>query len=209
MKQVVKMQREILGGTVSQRSDNDYFSATELVNLANKYRFKEEMPMFNLAAFLSQQGTKEFMDELEQVVGGKVVIKGRGRNSNTWVHPSIFIDIALTISPKLKVKVYEWVKDNLLALRHASSDSYRAMCDALYNNESEKDQFQKKIMRLAVHIQNVCGVKDWQTATEDQLKLRDEIHSNIALLAKATGNNKQAIEQGVGFAVENQLENEF
>lgn len=38
-----------------------------------------------------------------------------------------------------------------------------------------------------------CGVSDWNNATQEQLKLRDRIHENIALLADVLNNNKEAI----------------
>jgi len=40
-------------------------------------------------------------------------------------------------------------------------------------------------------------VKDWNTASKEQLKLRDKIHNNISLLSDVLRDNNQAIKIGI------------
>jgi hypothetical protein len=75
------------------------------------------------------------------------------------------------------------------------------MAGALYANASNKSNFHRGMSLTARYIKNACNVKDWQEATEDQLKLRDRIHENIALLCDVLKDNNQAIRIGINKAL--------
>lgn len=177
----VVMKRELFGCQISQKSKSEMFSATELVSAGNKWRVANGLPFFNLGAFFQNKSTKEFVEMLEQKYG-TVKINSRGKGGNTWVHPLLFIDIALAISPQLKIEVYEWLFDHLLRYRNESGDSYKKMSGALYMKHSNKTIFPKYIQAVAEKIKTSCGVKDWQGADEKTLKKRDKIHEAISLL---------------------------
>ena len=177
----VIMKRELFGCEISQKSKSEMFSATDLVAAGNKWRVANGLPLFNLGAFFQNKKTKEFLSMLEEKYG-TVKINSRGKGGNTWVHPLLFIDIALAISPQLKIEVYEWLFDHLLRYRNESGDSYKKMSGALYLSHTNKTTFPKYIQGVAEQIKEACGVKDWQTAGEQALKKRDKIHESIALL---------------------------
>ena len=101
MKTHVLMKRELFGCEISQQSKTEFFSATELVKAGNKWRRENDLTDFNLAQFLKGNSFNEFKSELESKYGA-VISTSRGRNASTWVHPILFIDIALAINPKLK-----------------------------------------------------------------------------------------------------------
>ena len=182
MKTEVTMKRKLFGIEISQKSKSEYFSATELVRAGTKWRLLNDKPAFNITEYFRAPATLEFIEELESKFG-KVKIVGRGRNAQTWVHPFLFIDIALAISPKLKVETYEWLMDSLLKYRNDSGDSYKKMCGALYCRKKGKTFFSQTISKIAKIIKFECGVSDWQKATEEQLLLRDKIQDGIYLLS--------------------------
>jgi hypothetical protein len=186
------MKRELFGSEVSQRSKSEFFSATDLVRAGNRWRRNHDKPAFNFTAWLKTKQTQEFMDELD-LKYGKSLIKGRGKGHHTWVHPLLFIDLALAISPQLKIEVYEWLFDYLIQHRNESGDSYKSMCGVLYVRHQNQRTFQVMIKKLALRIQRYCGVSDWQQASEAQLKRRNKIHEEIALLADVMNNNDEAI----------------
>lgn len=196
MKTQVEMKRKLFNTEIKQQSKTEFFSATDLVRAGNEFRKKQKLSNFNFSAYLNNKNTKIFINELNQKFG-KSIIKGRGRSSNTWVHPLLFIDIALAINPKLKIEVYNWIVDNLLKYRNESGDSYKKMTGALWNNAKNKSTFAKGIIKTADIIKNACKVRDWETATEKQLKRRDKIHENIALLCDVLKDNNQAIRLGI------------
>lgn len=206
MKTEVIMKRELFGMEISQKSKSEFFSATDLTKAGTKWRRANNLPDFNMSAYLSQKSTKEFIDELEKKTGEKVLIKGRGRGVNTWVHPYLFIDIALAISPKLKIETYEWIFDNLIKYRNDSGDSYKKMCGALFLRANDKKNFYKNVTKVADYIKMECGVKDWNNATESQLRLRDRIHENVSLLCDVLTDTRQALTIGIKKAKESYSE---
>jgi hypothetical protein len=119
------------------------------------------------------------------------------KKSKSWVHPLLFIDIALAISPTLKIEVYEWLYDNLLKFRNDLGDSYKKMTGALFHLTSDKSNFHRYIPKVALQIQSACNVIDWQSATEEQLKLRDRMHENIALLCSVLRNREESVRLGI------------
>lgn len=196
MKTEVIMSRPFMGGQIQQKSKSGFFNATEFVKLMNIKRNELGKSNFQLSQFLKLSSTLEFIEELQKE-NERVVIKGRGRNSSTWVHPLLFIDLALSISPKLKVEVYKWLYDELLKYRNDSGESYKKMAGALYERHSNKQGFYKYIERVANYIKKECKVDDWNKASQNQLYLRDKMHENIYLLCSVLNNSNEAVRIGV------------
>jgi len=192
MKTAVVMERELFGMPVAQNSKTEYFSATDLVKAGNKFRIVNGLAQFNEKAWFKNKGTEEFIAELEGKYG-KVKIPARGRGNHTWVHPLLFIDMALAISPTLKIEVYEWMFDNLIKFRNEGGDSYKKMCGALFVRASSKTNFPVYISDVAKKIKLACHVESWEQATEQQLDTRKKLHNDIALLADVLNNNDQAV----------------
>lgn len=192
MKTAVIMKRELFGMSVAQNSKTEYFSATDLVKAGNNWRLTNGMSIFNEKAWLKNKGTSEFIEELEAKYG-KVKISARGRGNHTWLHPLLFIDMALAISPTMKVEVYEWMFDNLIKFRNEGGDSYKKMCGALFVRATNKTNFHHYVSGVASKIKLACGVDDWNEATESQLNKRKKLHNDIALLADVLNSNDQAV----------------
>lgn len=197
MKTQVIMKRELFGKEIRQQSKTNFFSANDLISAGNKFRAINDKPQIKLQDWLNRDSTKEFIAELESQLNEKVKQATRGRNATTWIHPYLFIDLALVIDPKLKVEVYRWIYDELLKYRNNSGDSYKKMCGSLYENASNKSVFHRGITKVAELIKKACNVNDWETATEEQLRLRDRIHENISLLSDVLRDNNQAIRLGI------------
>ena len=179
----VVMKRELFGHEISQKSQSEFFSATDLVKAGNKWRIANGFSDFNLSQYLKGQKTLEFIGEIEKKYG-KSMINGRGRNAHTWVHPLLFIDIALALNPKLKIEVYEWLFDNLIKYRNDSGDSYKEMSAAIFTRMGNAREFQQYIQKVATEIKAALNVKEWETASEIQLRQRDLIHNSIKLLCR-------------------------
>lgn len=196
METQVLMNRELFGCIIRQQSKTEFFSATDLANAGNKWRLANGFAFLNLTVYLKSKSFLEFKNEVEKKYGQSISI-GRGRNSTTWVHPLLFIDIALAINPKLKVEVYEWLFDNLIKFRNDSGDSYKEMAAAIYLRTTNKRDFPEYISKVANQIKLKLGVTDWQKATEQQLKKRDLIHNSIKLLCNVLNNTNQAVRIGI------------
>lgn len=193
----VLMERPLFSGMVRQSNQSSFLCLTDLLLVGNKWRAENGLPMFNYNSWYSSPSTKEFLAQIEKELGIKVINSKKGRKGERWAHPFVFIDLALAISPSFKIEVYKWLYDELLKHRNNSGDSYRKMAGALYDNATNKGIFSRSMAKTAIIIQGACGVTDWQKATEKQLKLRDKIHDNIALLATILRKNNDAIRLGI------------
>lgn len=166
-------------------SDSGMYSATDLVKAGNNWLLKNGRSLFSWHEWRQGNNTGEFIVESGKKYG-TVIVSGRGRGHHTWVHPFLFLDLALAINPKLKVGVYEWLFDKLLEYRNDSGDSFKEMTGALYNNCSNKSRFSKAMSLLCTMIKEECGITtDWQHATEEQLLYRDNNEAVRVGLLKA------------------------
>lgn len=198
MKTEVIMRREIFGKPISQQSKSGMFSATDLVKAGNSFRIVNGIQSFQLFNYLKTKGAQEFIDELSHKYGGiknVIVSPRRGtKGGHHWVHPLLFIDIALSIDTKLKIEVYEWLFDNLIKFRNDSGDSYKEMSAALWKRWNNHHTFPDFMKKVASHIKNnVVGVADWEVATEIQLQRRDKIHRSIITLSNVLDDPKQIV----------------
>lgn len=205
MKTEVIMKRPFMGSEIRQKSKTGMMSATDLVRVGNIKRRELGMRDFSLTAFLKTKQTKEFIEELQKS-NERVIVKSKqkGSHQTTWVHPLLFMDIALAMNAKFKVQVYEWIHDELLKNRNESGESYRKMTGALYERVSDKQRFHKYITKVAGHIKKKCDVEDWNTASPEQLKLRDTMHDKIATLSTVLKNPDDAVRLGTHQALEDQ-----
>ena len=75
------------------------------------------------------------------------------------------------------------------------------MSAALFTRTNSVRDFQQYIQKVATEIKAVLKVKDWETATEKQLKQRDLIHNSIKLLCRVMKDNdaivRIAIEENI------------
>jgi hypothetical protein len=195
MKTAVVMKRELFGREISQNSKNSFFSATDLIRAGNAWRIANYLSPIDLTAWLRKQSTKDFIEELERQFP-VVKISARGRGQHTWLHPYLFIDLALDINPKLKVQVYSWLYDSLIQYRNSSGDSYKKMCSTL-GRWIPRYQCPEAFQAVADIIRINCGVSNWQTATQEQLQLRDKIHEYVILLSDVLRDTTNLVEVAI------------
>jgi len=192
MKTQVVMERKLFGNKISQQSKTEFFSATDLVAAGDTWRAINGMKRFSMQEWFRRSSTKEFMNELKNKYG-KIKSVSRGKQIHTWVHPLLFIDMALAISPKLKIEVYEWLFDHLIKNRNDSGNSYKEMSGYLYAHHPNKQTFHIYISKVAIKIKRKVDANNWESATEEQLKHRDKIHNDIAILSDVLRDNNQAV----------------
>lgn len=208
MKTEVVMKRELFGKEISQRSKSEFFSGTDLVKAGNIWRVTNGLDIFSMTSWLARKSTKEFIVEIEKEYG-KAISRSKAKNQHTWLHPFLFIDLALSLDPSLKIEVYKWLYDELLKYRNSSGDGYKQMCGALFDNAKNKSRFHVEIGSYARLIKKACGVDDWNTATQPQLELRGKIHDNISLLCDVLKNNEDAVRIGIKKAIQNKQQKDI
>lgn len=132
------MKRDFMESTITQRTKDGFFNATELLTIYNtnsqvKKVFKE---------FWVNKNTSQFIEELEKDLilnGGnlpylKTYEATRGRGGSTWMHPYLFVKFAMWLSPKFELQIIKWVYDNLIDYRNQAGDHYKEMCKAILDS---------------------------------------------------------------------------
>lgn len=109
-----------------QRTKDGFFNATMLIDIWNKKSDQKKI----LGNFVKNESTKEFIDELkkEGIEFALITGRGTGENSGTWMHPKLFVDLAMWISVEFKSKVIGMVIDGLILSRNDAGDYHKEMC---------------------------------------------------------------------------------
>ena len=202
MKTEVTMIRKFLSGEVGQKSKSGFYNATELIRLGNKVRLNNDEKLFSYRSYINSQTTQDFIKELE-LEYGDVIETTKGRNGATWVHKYLFLDLALSISPKFKKLVYKMIDDGEFLIKHRnnSGTTYLQIKLALYKWHKNHQTFPEFMKRVAFKIREACLVghgKDvWQKASMQQLEKRNLIHLNIVALSHSITHNEEIVELAI------------
>lgn len=201
------MQRDFDGNTITQRTDNSFLNATDLLRVYNE---TSNYPK-RIVDFLSNQNTGEFIDALIREESEKVVnlplLKTdlykttKGRKGTTYMHPYLFVKFAMWLSPNFEVKVIKWVYDNLIKVRHEAGDHYLEMVQIIkdrYTQWSGSKKIDPLIfIREANYLKELAfGYKNKSRneATEAELKLLSALQkANIKLINQKVGKDQRYI----------------
>jgi len=177
--------------TVRQRTKDGYFNATDLIKIYSSVTGTRK----DIADFMRLKSTEEFATVIsskesdtgilvtkgnQSVTNSVIETKKGGKEQGTWMHPYMFIDFAMWLSPEFKYNTIKWVHDNLIKFRMESGDNFKAMCAAF--NRRYREMFGeaapvRSFQREAERIREIIGIGDkpineW---SEDQLELRNEL----------------------------------
>ena len=118
---------------VQQRTKDGMFNATALLNQWNANSGQQKQ----MVHYFENNATREFMETLMEKENLKernsVVLKSRGKNGGTWMHPFLFIDFAMWINPSFKYEVLKFVYDQMIKYRNEAGDAYKELSAAIYN----------------------------------------------------------------------------
>lgn len=188
MKTAMIMKRSLNGFDVRQNHKTGMLNANDLVDAANaKRQSTGDNPKLLFNYFANDAYIELEKELLWELSPDEIKLTVRGKEGGTWLHPIVFIDLAMWLSPEFRVKALKWLSDGLLIARDESGDSYKEMTSALVKHYKEDFGDTKTYIKLANKVAEACsaprGKDRWQLASEDQLKLRDKLHKNIAFLA--------------------------
>lgn len=108
----VILKREFLGSEISQKSENGYFSATDLFKVANQWRASQGLCLKSIEQYNCVKSAKEFEAQLAKQYITRIYKRGWGQH--LWIHPFLFVDMALWLfNPDFKLEVYEWIFNDL------------------------------------------------------------------------------------------------
>lgn len=133
---------------VEQRTKDGFFNATALLKQWNHSSGMQKQ----MIHYTDIEPTKEFLKALLEEENLKerqdVLIQSKGKNGGTWMHPLLFLDFAMWLNPRFKVKVLKFVQDEMIKFRNLAGDAYPEMCKAVHSIIPE-NIFREKIVALA------------------------------------------------------------
>lgn len=133
---------------VEQRTKDGFFNATALLKQWNHSSGMQKQ----MIHYTDIEPTKEFLKALLEEQNLKerqdVLIQSKGKNGGTWMHPLLFLDFAMWLNPRFKVKVLKFVQDEMIKFRNLAGDAYPEMCKAVHSIIPES-LFREKIVALA------------------------------------------------------------
>lgn len=164
---------------VTQRTKDGMFNATYLAKQWNSHNKTSKLP----ADFLRLDSTKEFIKalELENLHTGIPICKkskaSRGPNAGTWMNPLLFIDFAMWLNPSFKVKVLQFVYDELIKNRHLAGDNYKALSSS--GKKLKGYNYKEVAKAIQWVVFGKTGKELRQTASETQLKEISNIEEKL------------------------------
>ena len=207
MKTAVVMTRTIMGCDVRQNHKTKMFNANDLHKLGNEHRKVMGLGAKQLSQYFNLDSTNELIKEvcLTDVIKLEDAKKSsRGKHGGTWVHPIVFVDLAMWYSPKLRVHIIKWVLDGLMELRDESGESFKRMNKTMARSYPKEFCAPLSYIKAAKVIAEACGVSDgpdkWQRASAKQLKLRDSIQKNIEIIADLCPNAGECLSKSISKA---------
>lgn len=190
MKTNVTMIRKMGTFDVYQRTQDAYFNATELLKQWSKGNEQRK----DIGDFFKLEKTKEFIEVLENDLKlnndnfrdssksiSYIITKGhkaKGESNQYWMHPYLFIDFAMWISPKFKLDVIRFVYDQLIQFRHSSGDNYRGLTSSVQRFSNINYSILAKGLNYIVFNRHEENLR--QTATQEQLKQLTELQKQLA-----------------------------
>lgn len=131
MKTNQEMVRRMGNLEVIQRTIDGYFNATKLVKLWNEHNSSNK----ELKKYFENDSTKELIAtivEKENLNGQKSpYLTSRGKCGGTWVHPVLFIDLAMWLNASFKYDVIKFVSDEMIRYRNEAGDAYKELGSAI------------------------------------------------------------------------------
>lgn len=187
------MLRTLNGNIVGQRTDNGFFSANDLLNAYLMTEEGKKNPKI-LAEYFRKKSTDEIIEEIRKdlnmenstYLNNDVYNIKRGSKGGTYMHPYLFVDFAMWLSPSFRLQAIKWIYDKLIPMRHLVGDTYKDLTKAIKDNLNPADytDYQREANMInELVFDGRAGQRN--LATEKQLDLLDRLQvADIKLIEK-------------------------
>ena len=123
--------RTFFDAEVRQKHKTQMFNANDLMSI---YHAKFPTQRKHVQHYFDNASTKEFIEHLiqtERIPANEVIESSKGRNGGTWVHPFVFIDLAMWLDPAFKLQAIKWAFDNLCLLRDTAGNTFKELSETV------------------------------------------------------------------------------
>lgn len=187
MKTEVILFRDLEGMNVRQSTKTAMYNANDALSLYNANRADSQKEKF-VADFLKIQPTKEIIEQIcteENIPPDEVFKSRRGKNGGTWMHPYLFTDFLMWLSPEFKYAALRCIHNGIISLRKDCGGFFKEMCQALHERGVTSSLEYKREAKMLNKI--VFGVetgKPRDKATEKELDMLNKLQKMDTKLIK-------------------------
>lgn len=188
------MSVNILGNEIRAETSGCMVSLTDIERAGRLYRLQNNMPDYQMAAFLESKLLKSYIVAASEVWAlpedSFLIRSGRGKTARTMAHISVGILLAEQISPHFHAAVHkEFIEGKLLEFRDLGGTEFKALNSAIdsYLPERELKESNKGIFISVAKLlrTKILGEsEDWQSATVAQTHLRYEYEKQLSQMLK-------------------------
>lgn len=201
MKTAQIMKRDLNGTAIRQNHKTGMFNANDLLESYNQDSRRHK----RIDKYVSTKTTKEYIQVIREQLAKKsnttktgylefplaqavpesdVLRSNRGSvNGGTWMHPYLFLDFAMWLSPEFKYQCMVWLHDKLIKFRDEAGDTFKEI------NQELGEQRQMVYIEEARMINELAfgssrgGQRN--LATEEQLSMLQRLQkADIKLIKK-------------------------
>ena len=138
MKTSVIMKRFVGASEVRQDSKTGMFNVNDLLSIYNKQGKRQK----RIEPYMRRKESKELIEAILKRLNSNdnnscyldsdIIRTAKGRvNGGTWMHPYMFIDFGMWVSPDFKVMCIKWIYDQVIELRNQVGDDYKELTGAI------------------------------------------------------------------------------
>jgi len=194
MKTAVTMRRFLWTQEVRQDSKSGMFNVNDLLHIYNMQGKRQK----RIEPYMRRKETKELTEAIIKRLNSNdnnccylesdIYRTKKWRvNGGTWMHPYMFIDFAMWLSPDFKVICIEWIYDHLIDLRNQVGDEYKELSSTikLHLKPTNVEVYTDEIKMINKLVFGAELKEPRQTANTDQLKMLQILQkADIKLIAE-------------------------
>lgn len=213
MKTAQIMNRKVLGVPFTQNHKSEMVNLTQFIRELGQAKksiesttsnsgCQPELEAFDIVKDFSDSQTyfrnikvvalMKVIAEDEDVEVSELAVSKCGKYGGTWVHPLLFVDYLMWISPKFHYAGLKLIYDNVLKYRDAGGDSFKRVNAALLDNsyvitgreyaDLARAVAQKCEVPTMIEVSSSGKQKikyDWNAANEEVLDARTKINNQL------------------------------
>ena len=191
-----KMCVEFLGNTIKAETEDRKVCLNDVFTAGNAERLAAGKPALQMASFLSSKALADYTQAAEIEWGlpsGSLIRKeGTGKRTRTYVHISIGILAAETMSPRFHAYIHRvFVEGKLLEFRERGGTEFKTLNAAIdaflpgREGKSNRGVFIQVAVKLRDKILGPGATTDsWNTATVDQTHQRYDMEYKLSEMVR-------------------------
>jgi hypothetical protein len=187
---------EFFGNVVRAQTQGSLICLNDLFIAGNALRLAQGKPALQMNAFLNSKGFEEYLeaasDEWNIPAEQLRKVEGRGRNTKTYVHASIALLAAESMSPRFHAHIHRvFIEGKLLEFRELGGTEFKvlnAAIDAYLPNRDGKDNRGVYIQVAKMLRTKILGegsvTADWNSTGVAQTHVRYQIEADLSKMLR-------------------------